>query len=295
MMDIYVLSGPDTGKAFCFEKDTIFVGRLPDNDIGLNDTTVSSRHLRIRVREGKVFLTDLKSQNGTFFNGTFMSPGIEQEVKKGVPIMIGMSIICIGEECEEHLTSSLTSARPGRPIAGSRVPFAEKRNRTEEKRIELIYKIDDILMDEEIKQALQKVLTRVFELLKRIDRAVIVISNPGTGEIRDVIFKSKRPGEDVTTAYSREVVERVLTEGKPVTISNCRVDMGDEIADTLKIQRIESVMCVPLIGMSKVIGALYADSLDRPHGFRKEDLSLFYDLGRHTALAIEYGSFKSKH
>jgi putative methionine-R-sulfoxide reductase with GAF domain len=54
-------------------------------------------------------------------------------------------------------------------------------------------------------------------------------------------------------------------------------------------------MCVPLVGTSKIIGVLYADSVNRPYGFRKEDLSLFYDLVRRTALAIEYGWFKSKH
>ena len=64
-----------------------------------------------------------------------------------------------------------------------------------------------------------------------------------------------------------------------------------ELADTLKLLRIRSVMCVPLMGISQIIGALYVDSLNRPYGFRKEDLSLFVELCQRTVLAIENARF----
>jgi hypothetical protein len=70
--------------------------------------------------------------------------------------------------------------------------------------------------------------------------------------------------------------------------------MEDEIADTLKVSKIESVMCVPLKGTSKIMGALYVDSLNRPCGFRKDDLSLFNDIGGRAAVAIEYAFLTSK-
>jgi GAF domain-containing protein len=36
------------------------------------------------------------------------------------------------------------------------------------------------------------------------------------------------------------------------------------------------------------MGVLYVDSLERPFGFRREDLSLFVDLCQRTALAVEH-------
>jgi GAF domain-containing protein len=45
---------------------------------------------------------------------------------------------------------------------------------------------------------------------------------------------------------------------------------------------------------SQIIGAVYFDSLERPYGFRGEDLSLFMDLSHWTALAIETAQLTSE-
>jgi len=298
MTKIYILNGPDLGKAISFEKDTIYVGRSSDNDVQIRDRTVSRRHLRIRERHGKFFLTDLRSQNGTFFNGNFLSPGIELEVKEGVPIVIGMSIICIGQGCLDQLASFISLARATKAMDKSvginSRETTEKRKDPEQTRRELTYRINDILMNQDLREALEEVLDNIFGLLKRVDRAVIVISDPETGSIGELIYKSKRPHDNAATVCCKEVVSRVLRNGKAVMISDCHGDVEDELADTLKISRIGSVMCVPLIGASCITGVLYVDSLSRPYGFRKEDLSLFYDLGRRTALAIQYGWLRSR-
>ena len=65
--------------------------------------------------------------------------------------------------------------------------------------------------------------------------------------------------------------------------------LNDEIADTLKILKIESVMCTSMSTESEVVGFLYIDSLQRPYGFRFEDVALFLDVSQRVALAIKYG------
>ncbi|NOY23202.1 MAG: FHA domain-containing protein [Acidobacteria bacterium] len=47
----------------------IFIGRTTANDVTLNDATVSSRHLRVRIKENGIELEDLKSANGVFVKG----------------------------------------------------------------------------------------------------------------------------------------------------------------------------------------------------------------------------------
>jgi GAF domain-containing protein len=62
---------------------------------------------------------------------------------------------------------------------------------------------------------------------------------------------------------------------------------GLEIPDTLRLLKISSVMCVPLISKSRVRGVLYVDCVTKAHGFRKEDLSLFKAMSIPAANAIE--------
>lgn len=56
----------------------IKVGRSEDNDVVLNDPTISKHHLEIFVDvEGNVFLTDLQSEFGTKVNGKLIDDSIE--------------------------------------------------------------------------------------------------------------------------------------------------------------------------------------------------------------------------
>ena len=49
--------------------DTFTIGRKPDNDLPIDDHTVSSRHAKIVRVQSVYFLEDLKSTNGTAVNG----------------------------------------------------------------------------------------------------------------------------------------------------------------------------------------------------------------------------------
>jgi GAF domain-containing protein len=87
-------------------------------------------------------------------------------------------------------------------------------------------------------------------------------------------------------------VRRVIDDRKPVVISNVQTEESDLI-DTLKIQRIESVMCLPLVSESQVMGAMYFDSVGKRYEFCREDVSFFTDLSRRVAAAIESTRFES--
>jgi pSer/pThr/pTyr-binding forkhead associated (FHA) protein len=53
------------------------IGRLPSNDIVLNDPTVSKYHAILRIDKAGVTLTDLNSTNGTFVNGNRVEDSIQ--------------------------------------------------------------------------------------------------------------------------------------------------------------------------------------------------------------------------
>jgi pSer/pThr/pTyr-binding forkhead associated (FHA) protein len=49
--------------------DSVTVGRLEDNDIVVDDSTVSARHARLSRQNGNWIIEDTNSSNGTFLNG----------------------------------------------------------------------------------------------------------------------------------------------------------------------------------------------------------------------------------
>ena len=56
---------------------------------------------------------------------------------------------------------------------------------------------------------------------------------------------------------------------------------------SMELMQVRSVMCVPLISRSQIRGVIYVDSVNRPHGFRNDDLSLLTALSSSAAIAIE--------
>jgi pSer/pThr/pTyr-binding forkhead associated (FHA) protein len=63
------------------------IGRLGDNDVQLEEGSVSSRHAEITVENGRVVLRDLGSTNGTFLNGQQVTA--EHLLKDGDEIYFG--------------------------------------------------------------------------------------------------------------------------------------------------------------------------------------------------------------
>ena len=53
------------------------IGRLPSNDIVLNEPTVSKYHAILRIDQAGVTLTDLNSTNGTFVNGNRVEDSVQ--------------------------------------------------------------------------------------------------------------------------------------------------------------------------------------------------------------------------
>jgi len=58
----------EAGKVYTAEGDAISFGRSDECDVQLDDNYVSGRHAEIRSIEGRFYLQDLKSTNGTWIN-----------------------------------------------------------------------------------------------------------------------------------------------------------------------------------------------------------------------------------
>jgi pSer/pThr/pTyr-binding forkhead associated (FHA) protein len=87
--------GKGRGKAFDFDAEQITIGRTEENDVVLYEQGVSRRHARISRSEGRYYVEDLESANGTLLNGNKIQ---KEELNDGDRIGIGEVVFRYGAE-----------------------------------------------------------------------------------------------------------------------------------------------------------------------------------------------------
>jgi ABC-type multidrug transport system ATPase subunit/pSer/pThr/pTyr-binding forkhead associated (FHA) protein len=79
------------------EPITISIGRRPDNDLVLADSTVSAHHALVTViAPGRLLVEDLRSTNGTFVDGVAI---LREEVTDGAVLSFGNSFFRVQQDC----------------------------------------------------------------------------------------------------------------------------------------------------------------------------------------------------
>jgi hypothetical protein len=83
---LVVRQGPEIGTRYSLHGDSVTVGRVPDNDIQLDDFTVSRQHAVLVRQNQDWILRDLGSLNGTYVNNERVD---ESVVRHGDALQIG--------------------------------------------------------------------------------------------------------------------------------------------------------------------------------------------------------------
>jgi pSer/pThr/pTyr-binding forkhead associated (FHA) protein len=283
MPKLSVSEGPLKGEAFDLAEDTVFIGRSSTNDIQINDSTISRKHIKIFRIGKKFFVEDLKSTNGTLINGEMIAPGEAFEVGDRDTISIG------------NTTVRLSGVPAAKPVdvkklvdSNGRERLGRDRRSRSPKNLELIYRVSELLRQSlDINEILEKVPEYLLDVLPRIDRAAIILFDDQKGQVKQQIARTRKGGSARTIRYSRSVVEEVVRSGKAVRMSDTAYEPLADFSESMQTLKIRSILCVPIIGKSEIRGAIYVDSLRGPYGFRKEDLFLLNTLSGLLAVIIE--------
>ena len=93
------IKGKYSGGEFSIrEGQKLSIGRDISSDVAIVDSKVSRNHASITARDGKLFIEDHNSTNGTYVNGEKLSPSTATELKIGSNFSVGDSTILVGEE-----------------------------------------------------------------------------------------------------------------------------------------------------------------------------------------------------
>ena len=287
MIKLYLMDASREGQTFDFEGDSICIGRSTENEIRVKDQFVSRTHLKIFRKGEAYFIEDLKSKNGTVLNGTRIDPGTAIQVEEGVPIAIGMSVLCLGKGCLEGIMTFLDMVFSAEGLDELR-PFLIKDGLTSppENR-ESIYKLASVLTEaRNMREIAERVLDYLFANLQDIDRAMIFLLEKGTGGILEVFPRLKNGSDDTIGMYSRALVRRVIEEGKAVVVSGDGEGKKREAPQGKDIMKINAVMCVPLLSGKEVMGVIYVDCVERLCKFQSKEMALITALSNSAATAL---------
>ncbi len=293
MKRLYVIDGPMKGKSFTLTDGVTTIGRSSENDICISDMGISRHHARFFEKDGKILIVDLSSFQGLFIDGEKIEPGLEVEITNQNIIKMGNTILSFQKK-----DSTKALAQP-RPINAQKELFDTSEsvlgkdssgNYTQS--LELLLKVSNILAQSlNIDELLDEVINQVFNLLKRIDRGVILLVDEETGTLQEAVSKTrmddKEEGISSKINYSRTIVNRTIAEGRPVVMGDTSCLERTDLSDSMRKINVRSVMCVPLICKEEIKGVIYVDSIGLPGGFRKDHLEVLTGLSNTAAVAIE--------
>lgn len=290
-------------QVFTLDGEDASIGRAMDNDIVLNDFSVSRRHAHLRKEDGAWMLYDNKSTNGVRVND---HPVPSARVTAGDTAVIGTFVLQFreGAPAGKRLDSTSTCIRP---IAEFNRDFGlekdvrfspESTDHRKRAELDVAYKnkvfsmlvqvAKTLISADDLSTVLEKVMDLIFEYLP-VDRGFLLLEE--NGELKLTISRmksSQRLTRDGAGApYSRTIADMVVRDKVAVLTSDAQTDERFEAGQSIRMQQIRSAMCAPLWNRDSVIGVIQVDSPLYVGSFTEQDLDLLTALANFAAVAIE--------
>ena len=278
------------------------VGRTRDNDVSLANKSLSRAHARIDVTASGVVLVDLGSKNGTWVDGvrvathtlgrahtiTFGEVAASYERAPRVTrVKAPLMPTCIKRFDDDLSRVSLAELiGPKHARATGRKPREASADRDRDK-LRILLKVSQLLSTPApLAALLASVLDLAFELLD-IDRAVLLMLDPETGELEPRTLKTRAVSGDKAGLFSMSIARYVMEHGDAALFNDAATDPRLAQAGSVNLQSIRTSMCSPLKARDRTLGVLYVDNLRDGGRFGEEDLEFLSAFACQAAIAVE--------
>jgi diguanylate cyclase (GGDEF)-like protein len=139
----------------------------------------------------------------------------------------------------------------------------------------------------DLKEVYEKILDSLFLHFKKMEAGAILLRDESSGSLSQVASKVRASHGKRSLYISRSIVKQAIEKSKAVMIVDTSSEKNGNFGESLEINGVVSVMCVPLITKSGIRGVIYVYSSNSPQGFRKEDLFFITSISNPAAVAIE--------
>ena len=295
MLVLHVLQGPDRGKHFELpSNEPQMIGRSAES-LPLTDTTVSRRHAELTPDNGKWFLRDLESANGTFVNGELIHG--RTELASGDQVRCGETLLLFNvapeqdrsdvisllddESFESTIEGKQALATPGSVQTGDASQSAAH--------LKLIYELTALpARCANPQELLNRVMDLVFRELHPERGFILLQRGPGDRSTPAVVRYASRPKtrDDGRIPVSRTIIEHTLTHRQGVLSTNAMNDSRFRSGDSVQAYGIRSAICVPIVHGERIYGVIHVDNSLSHATFTEAQLRLMTAIGQHAGLAL---------
>jgi two-component system NtrC family sensor kinase len=290
---IYNPGQPDE-KAFAIAADAaVIIGRADDQGICIPHKSLSRSHARIEPADGRFFVVDLGSKNGTLVNGVRVQ---RREVGHGDTITLGGLDLLFRGDRAESATAGGAGARPDATRALLRSPLSRLRSEpgaavageeVARGRLRILIEVAKLLpVSDDIDALLARILELVFQILE-VDRGTILLADEKTGQLGARVSRVAPGVDGAEPGYSQNIVDYVLANSVAALFTDAVSDPRLDGAASVVARSIRASMCVPLKPRDEVIGVLYVDNLRVAHPFSDDDLDVFAAFAGQASVALE--------
>jgi len=298
MLILKVIEGPDKGARFELpEWEPQLIGRSSEA-LRTTDDTCSRRHAELTPDEGKWYIRDLGSSNGTYINGKRI--GQERvELHLGDQIRVGSTVFVFGSRKFGPNNNPIRALRPEfmDAIVEQRVPSAgdsvimavpdPAAAATEHLRV--IYELTRITSQTLDQDSLLELVMELIFNEFHPDRGFILITDIPGGKPEPVVVKYSSPPrnrDEGRIHVSRTIVNHVMEKCEGILSSNAMKDRRFAAGDSVQNYAIRSAICVPIKYQDRIFGVINIDTSLANYTFSESQLHLMTAIGQHTGLAL---------
>jgi adenylate cyclase len=261
--------------------DDIIVGRHEGGvevDLDLPfDRGASHRHARIWVSEGRCWIEDLGSRNGTTVNGQSIHgkgrwPLKENDVIKIADTTLRTILNAESPKSEQNskITLTLDARTPIYSIDDSSHGLAERR-------LAILYELPlQFGGEEQLDALLTMIVRKLVDLVPGSTRVALTLKDPVSNRL--LLKAHVPPGE---LAVSMTLAQRAL-EQRVGFIWQRDVDQTVTRVENMA----ESAMYAPLLWKGKALGVIALDNYQKVHVFDDDDLKLLMAVAQQAAMAV---------
>ena len=276
------------------------VGRSAKVQIQIDGDLVSRQHARFYEDDGRWYVEDLGSRNGTLLNGQRVNTSL---LRNGDVVMIGFGRLEFAEDRADSSSFDVSFVEGLAPGSEASIVVADDEPDPSGATLALSYK-DLVIANQRTtmivrvgqrianlldrNELLREVMAAFFELFAQADRGCVMLKDEN--DMFRLVTTYQRQGQGNTTSVvniSTSLIDLVRRERKAVLSADTSHDARFEGRESLIGQTGRSMMVAPLQRETEFFGVIYLDTETIARPFTPDDLNMLQGVAGPVSIALK--------